>query len=173
MHMQQRFEFLQRTLIRPIPLFLVQPLLAKIVAGMTRTHPRIFSRLGIHSQKTFLIRPTNMPFVLVLRPSPMKPELFAKRNEKDLAFDACIAGSFLNLLKLVEARIDGDALFFSRSLIIEGDTEAVVCLRNALDDMESNVIDEAAKALGHPAVMGLQLIRKIEGFHHDIARQKA
>ena len=76
-------------------------------------------------------------------------------------------------MKLVEARIDGDALFFSRSLIIEGDTEAVVCLRNALDDMDSNVIDEAAKALGQPAVIGLQIIRKIEGFYHDVTRQKA
>ena len=66
--------------------------------------------------------------------------------------------------------MDGDALFFSRDLMIEGDTEAVVCLRNALDDMDSNVIDEAAKAFGNTGIVGLKLARKMEKLHHEFAR---
>lgn len=110
-----------------------------------------------------------MPFVLLLQPNPNKPELHVRRTNIG-AWDAKISGSFMNLLRLVEARIDGDALFFSRELVVEGDTEAVVCLRNALDDMDSTIIDEAAKAFGKPGVLGLKCARKIEELHHEFAK---
>ena len=38
------------------------------------------------------------------------------------------------LIGMAEGRLDGDALFFSRTLSIEGDMEATLALRNALDD---------------------------------------
>lgn len=159
---------LQQLLIRPIPLFVIQIVLSRSVMGIARNHPRIIARLGSHSKKRFLIDPVDMPFMLVLQPDSRKPELLAVRNCPP-SWDAKISGSFMNLLRLVEARMDGDALFFSRELIVEGDTEAVVCLRNALDDMDSNIIDEAARAFGKPGIMGLKFARKIEEFHHEFA----
>ena len=45
------------------------------------------------------------------------------------------------LLKLMEGRVDGDALFFSRTLNIEGDTEAVLTLRNAVDSADVRLVD--------------------------------
>ena len=55
---------------------------------------------------------------------------------------------FLGLIALLEGRIDGDALFFSRELSIEGDTEAVVALRNAVDSAEVDVLGDVMAALG-------------------------
>jgi predicted lipid carrier protein YhbT len=51
------------------------------------------------------------------------------------------------LVGMLDGSYDGDALFFSRDLVIEGDTSAVLALRNALDDAE---IDPATLA-GVPA----------------------
>jgi predicted lipid carrier protein YhbT len=53
-----------------------------------------------------------------------------------------------DLMKLIEGEIDGDALFFSRTLKVEGNTAAVVVLRNALDNMEGNFFDNAAEDCG-------------------------
>jgi len=44
---------------------------------------------------------------------------------------------------------DGDALFFSRDLMIEGDTSAALALRNAIDDAELDLSVEIA-GLGGP-----------------------
>ena len=43
---------------------------------------------------------------------------------------------------------DGDALFFSRDLIIEGDTEAVLALRNAIDNEEIDLAAEVTALFG-------------------------
>lgn len=163
---------LKKHLLRPIPLFLVQPVLSRCVEQIARNNPRIFARLGIHSGKRFLIHPTDMPFVLLLCPTPQHPTLRIRRDGST-AWDARISGSFLNLMKLVEARMDGDALFFSRELVVEGDTEAVVTLRNALDDIDSNIIEEAAKALGRPGIIGLRIAKKLERLHHEFAKNPA
>ncbi|MEY8120909.1 SCP2 domain-containing protein, partial [Falsihalocynthiibacter sp. BN13B15] len=53
--------------------------------------------------------------------------------------DANIAGPMSALLGLVHGAFDGDALFFSRDLVIEGNTEAVLALRNAIDDAELDI----------------------------------
>jgi len=160
---------LPKLLVRPVPIFALQLILSRCIHTVAKNNPRIFTRLGVHSQKCFLIEPTDMPFVLLLRANPQKPELLARRTATE-HWDAKISGTFMNLLKLVEARMDGDALFFSRELVIEGDTEAVVALRNALDDMDSTVIDEAAKAFGRPGIIGLKFARKLEELHHEFAK---
>lgn len=155
-------------LARPVPLFILQLMLHRSMTSITKQHPRIFQRLGNYAAKTFLIDPVDMPFVIVLRPRAERPLIEVKRGYS-APCDARISGTFMHLLKLVEASSDGDALFFSRDLVIEGDTEAVVALRNALDDMDGNVVDEAAKAFGRPGVLGLRLARKIEEMHHAFA----
>ena len=58
-------------------------------------------------------------------------------------------GSLEAMLALLEARVDGDALFFTRELIvIAGDTAAVVTLRNILDRETISVLDEASSLFG-------------------------
>ena len=51
-------------------------------------------------------------------------------------------------MALLEARVDGDALFFTRELTVSGDTAAVVTLRNILDRETISVLDEASSLFG-------------------------
>lgn len=108
-----------------------------------------------------MIDPVNLPFVLVLQAHPDTPLLRAYRRRKAPRTDAQIAGTFLTLLDMVDGHLDGDALFFTRELHIEGDTEAVVCLRNALDDLEGSVAEDTASLFGPPGRQALKVLRKI------------
>jgi predicted lipid carrier protein YhbT len=116
---------------------------ARIVAAGTghiatrAKSPALFARLGSHTSKRFLIDPTDLPFVLVLIPDAAKPYLKAYRRYESPPHDAGIAGTFFDLLDMIAGTLDGDALFFARGLRVSGDTEAVVALRNALDDVEA------------------------------------
>jgi predicted lipid carrier protein YhbT len=49
---------------------------------------------------------------------------------------------------MLDGQSDGDSLFFRRDLHVEGDTEAIVCLRNALDDLEGSLVDDVASFFG-------------------------
>ena len=152
---------LPRLLLAPMPLFLLQPALHRIINNIIRKKPEIFHRIGIHKDKQFLIDPLNMPFVLLLRPDPQQPFLRAYRRSESIQFDARIGGTFLTLLDMIDGRLDGDALFFSRDLIVEGNTEAVVCLRNALDDMDGSIADDVVSVYGIPGQTFLTLLRQI------------
>jgi O2-independent ubiquinone biosynthesis accessory factor UbiT len=133
---------------------------------VARTRPELFARLGPHVNKRFLVDPIDLPFVLVLVPNSARPHLTAYRRSEKPPHDACIAGTFLDLLDMIDGSQDGDALFFSRDLRVSGDTEAVVALRNALDDFEGNVVDSFAGAFGPlsaPATLAISGLRAIRG----------
>ena len=127
------------------PLALVGGRLTRMLA---ERHPALFSRLGGQANKVFLIDPTDLPFVFVLKPRPTRPSLFALRRDEAVIWNARIAGPLAALIGLVHGAYDGDALFFSRDLSIEGDTEAVVALRNAIDNEELDLVREATALLG-------------------------
>ncbi len=155
---------LPRFLLAPLPLAVIQPILRRIVTHVVRTRPELFERLGSSSSKRYLIDPTNLPFVMVLEPDPVTPVLRAYRRGSDIAFDASISGTFLTLLDMIDGRLDGDALFFTRDLRVDGDTEAVVVLRNAMDDLEGSIVDSVADAfqpLSKPAMAALSQLRKL------------
>ena len=147
--------------IRPIPPIVVQPILSRMMRKIVRDKPSLFDRIGTHQHKGFLIDPRNMGFVLLLRPDPRQACLKIYRRKHVPDYDAKISGSFLTLFRLFDGQEDGDALFFTRELSIEGDTEAIVCLRNAIDDQEENVTDYIAKSFGPIGVKSLNMLRKI------------
>ncbi|MCH8953320.1 MAG: SCP2 sterol-binding domain-containing protein [Proteobacteria bacterium] len=146
----------------PIPLFppLVARLLAPLPAGplslalghvartMAARHPGLFARLGPHAEKRFLIDPTDLPFCFLIWPTPSRPRIEVRRSVPAAAWDSRIAGPLAALLGMVHGAYDGDALFFSRDIVIEGDTEAALALRNAIDDAEIDLFTEAAASLG-------------------------
>ncbi|HKL06676.1 MAG TPA: SCP2 sterol-binding domain-containing protein [Roseovarius sp.] len=126
----------------------VQPILTRIVRRIAARHPSLFDRLGPHHATDFLIDPQELPFALHLRPDPQA--LLLRAVPRDAAPDAgaVIRGRFLLLLELIDAEQDGDAAFFSRDLEVSGETEAVVRLRNALDDMDGSLAEETAAMFG-------------------------
>lgn len=144
----------------PLPLFLLQPLLDRVVRRLAADLPEVFDRLGRHRTSRFVIDAREMPFVLVLRPDPDRPLFAACPRHREPEHEARVEGRFLDLLGLVDGDRDGDALFFSRDLQITGDTEAVVCLRNALDDVDGSIAERVAAMFGPPGRLALSVLRR-------------
>jgi predicted lipid carrier protein YhbT len=152
--------FLRRG-IRVLPLMPLQLPLALVLRSLVARHPRIFERLGEHAAKRFGIEPTDLPFAFVLEPRPQAPKVVAVRNlPPDIPVR--IAGPLVGLLGLIDGSYDGDALFFSRELVIEGDVEAVVALRNAIDSEDVDLVADAAALLGPLAPFGRLLLGHVQ-----------
>lgn len=135
-------------LTAPLPLFPIQPILRGIVRQVARRRPELFERLGPHIHSTYVIDVKELSFVLRLRPDPDAPELSAHRRSETIASDATIAGPFSALFDVMDGAADSDALFFSRDIQISGNTEAAVCLRSALDDLEGSIIGDLIEMPG-------------------------
>lgn len=131
--------------IRPLPLLPLQLVLNGFLARILGRNPGLLDRLGEHRRARFGIRPVDLPFAFIVEAAP--PRLTVVR-ELPQTLDACISASLANLLALVEGRVDGDALMFSRQLGIEGDMEAVLALRNAIDDAGLDLAGELASLFG-------------------------
>ncbi|OOY04875.1 sterol-binding protein [Thioclava sediminum] len=127
---------------------IVQPVLTRVVRRVAKQHPSLFSRLGPHQGTDFVIDPVELPFALHLRPDPQALVFRAVARNAAPEAGATIRGKFMLLLELVDSEEDGDAAFFSRDLEVTGDTEAVVRLRNALDDVDGSIAEETAGMFG-------------------------
>lgn len=132
----------------PVPLMVLQPFFSHIVNYVVKARPELFARLGKHNKSIYVINPLNLPFNLKLIPDPENPSLTLHHKNEELSYNARISGTFFNLLKMIDGGLDGDALFFTRDLKIEGDTEAIVCLRNAMDDLEGSIVNDITGAFG-------------------------
>jgi predicted lipid carrier protein YhbT len=147
--------------MRPLPLLPLQLVLSGFLHRIWRRNPAIFDRLGVHAAARFGIKPTDLPLAFVVEAAPPRPRLSVVRDlPRDL--DARISSSLSNLLALLEGRVDGDALMFSRQLVVEGDVEAVLALRNAIDDAQLDLVSELSALfgpLGEPARRVLQAAR--------------
>jgi O2-independent ubiquinone biosynthesis accessory factor UbiT len=155
-------------LLAAAPLAVIQPILGHIASHVAKDRPELFARLGAHARKRFLIDPIDLPFVLVLSPDNSRPQLRAYRRYEKPTHDAAIAGKFFNLLDMIDGSQDGDALFFTRDLRVSGDTEAVVALRNALDDFEGSALDSVVGSFGplaRPAALVVSGMRALQSSH--------
>ncbi len=118
--------------VRLTPNWLVQRVANDVFQNVLRLHPSILDRLGEFKDRSFGFRPTGFPISFLIR--PMRRQLEVRSHLADGAADATLSGPLHLLLSLAEGRYDADALFFSRDLTVTGDMEAMLALRNALDD---------------------------------------
>lgn len=139
--------------VAPLPLAPLQPALALMLARIGHAHPDLYDRLGEHAEKRFGIDPTDLPFAFVLEPRPGRPQARAVRALPG-GLDASIRGPLAGLIGMAEGTLDGDALFFSRVLWVEGDVAASLALRNAIDDAR---IDFGELLLGGFGPLGARL----------------
>lgn len=131
--------------VSAIPMTLMQKASTKLFVELIATHEGLFERLGEHASKRFAFLPTDLSIAYEIVPATAALRVI-RQPCLPLA-DVTIKGPIVLLLALLEGQLDGDALFFARSIEISGDTEAVLALRNALDD---NRID-LPSALSHMA----------------------
>jgi predicted lipid carrier protein YhbT len=135
--------------LRPLPLAPLRPLLDLAMAVMRKRHPDVFERLDDLEDARFLIDPVDLPFRFALRLGPPAPRLSAVGEADDVESPtAVLRGPLVVLIRLLEGRMDGDAAFFSRDLVIEGDMEAVLTLRNAVDSGGIDLAEDLLSLFG-------------------------
>ena len=152
--------------LTPVPAIIFQPLLDAAMDVMGRRHSRIFDRISKYGHPVYLIDPIDLPYVFVFHPDIRTPKLVARPSNYSCGADATIRGPLACLLAMLEGRTDGDALFFSRELVIDGDTEAIVALRNAIDDAEICLKEDFLSLFGHfsgPAKILVELAERVTG----------
>lgn len=147
--------------LAPPPRFVLQAAADSAARLVTRRHRALVERLGSLAGTAFLIDPEDLPFRFVLRPEPRRLRLEVVGRQRTPRCDASIRGPLRSLIDLVEGRVDGDALFFSRELHISGDTEAVVALRNIVDGAEVDLVSDFASGLGVFSGPAERLLRRL------------
>jgi predicted lipid carrier protein YhbT len=154
------------TPMRILPLWPVSMALSQLARNLLRAHPEILQRIDKYQNHHFELDITDLPFILRL--DPARAQLRAFRRGAAPASDARIAGSFAAFLAMLHGAEDGDTLYFSGALQIEGDTSAVLALRNALDDAELDLGVEIANLLpflAAPLRQSLAPLERLTGLH--------
>ncbi|NIX75916.1 ubiquinone anaerobic biosynthesis accessory factor UbiT [Microvirga terricola] len=144
--------------LRPLPLHPLQFFLSAVLRRIVRQHPRMFERLGHYAGKRYGLAPSDLPFGFVLDTAPVGPGIAVVRS-LPAGLDATISGPLQALLGMASGAYDGDALFFSRTIVVEGDIEAVLALRNAIDDAGVDILREGTALLGPLGRLGEALLR--------------
>ena len=147
---------------RLLPLLPLQLMLDASLREIRTRHPRIFDRLGVHTGKRFGIDPTDLPLAFMLEPRRLSPQIRAVRT-LPAGVDVTIAAPLAALMGMVDGSYDGDALFFSRDIQVDGDMEAVVALRNAIDDSRIDIMAESVAWLGPLKAPAERLLRSLTG----------
>ena len=132
--------------ISRLPLPVIQQGARLVFNQMLRQHPTLFDRLGSHAAKSFRFTPADLDLTFLIVPA--RRSITVSRKSARMHADAAAGGPLLTLLALLEGRIDGDAMFFARSLSISGDMEAMLALRNALDDSGFDLPRDLGKVAG-------------------------
>jgi len=119
-----------------LPLLPLELVSRRLLANAMAARPSFAARLGEHAGRTFAIDPLDCPFAFLITPGGDGVHVRVVRDLSEAAYDARIAAPLIVLCGMIDGTYDGDALFFSRDLRIEGDTGAVLALRNAIENAE-------------------------------------
>ena len=148
--------------LRPLPRWPLQALLHLAARHMAQRHPSVFARLQSLGPVAIAIDVTDLPYVFEFRPNAARHQLRLVERGAAGAAVAAIRGPLMPLLTLLQGRCDGDALFFSRVLTIEGDTAAVLALRNAIDNADVDLPADFAALFGPARGIVEWLARHVE-----------
>lgn len=128
-----------------IPLVMIEQTVKLLFSNLLERHPALFERLGEYGTMRYAFLPTDLPLAFVVEPS--RPAITVLRKPIARPADATVEGPLFLLLSLLEGRCDADALFFSRDLAVTGDMEAMLALRNALDDCDIDLPRDLGAAM--------------------------
>lgn len=157
--------------LTPVPPSVLQPIFTRLIRMVCRRYPEILDAVVAFTGKRVEIDPIDMPFSLILNIDPMVPRLcvVGPRKVEKTSVDAAIRAPLEVLTAMVEGRIDGDAAFFARQLSIEGDTELVLALRNAIDGAGIVLAHSLAEPLGPLAAPTERMLRSAGNIYNRCA----
>ncbi|MGO1117833.1 ubiquinone anaerobic biosynthesis accessory factor UbiT [Rhodovibrionaceae bacterium A322] len=134
---------------RHLPLFPLERFLQMATNRAYLRHREKLDRLEPYMNLGFAINPTDLDWQALLTFQPEHTTLkLTRQPELAAQADVRVSAPLLVLLELLEGRSDGDAHFFSRDLLIEGNTEAILALRNTLDNAEVDFLAEITEIFG-------------------------
>jgi predicted lipid carrier protein YhbT len=122
--------------------------------AMVASHPAMPGRLASFAGSRVRIEIADLSLALVIR-FGTTPSLRPARPRE--VVDTTVRGELPALLALLEGRVDGDTLFFSRAISIRGDVGLVLALRNAVDDAEIDLVADLCGLLGPLAPLARRL----------------
>lgn len=139
--------FIASLLARPLPSGPINLVLKNICQKLITNHPDAFNRLEPIMGKKFIISPTDLQddICVIFQNETIDAVI---ESSADADYDVKITGSMNALLSMLDGEQDGDALFFNRQILVEGDTEALLTLRNAMDSEDINLKEELVNTLG-------------------------
>lgn len=145
---------LAKPIVAALPAELVALPLAFALDTVIRRHPDLVDRLTSLKGRALVVAPTDVPHPLALGLTVSGRPWLRVATLADLDTAAAVIGGPVHLLlALLEGRVDGDAVFFTRALAVEGDMSVVVALRNALDGESIDLKAELLDALGPAGYM--------------------
>ena len=155
--------------LRPMPPRALEPLLGLVMRLLERRHPRLIERLAELAPARIVIEPrdTHHRFLIDINEGDAPVRILLAQEDDEA--EATISGRMAALIDLMEGRIDGDSLFFTRDLSVTGDTALIVALRNTLDGEEISLLDDVLAFLGPFAPPAAKLI----GLADDVAKRLA
>lgn len=128
------------------------PALAAMVALLTRRmrqrHPTLVKDFGQLDPAVVHIAPTDVRHRFALTFGDGRMAVSVVPAGATARPDATIRASLESLLDMLEGRIDGDAIFFTRGIEITGSTAVIVAVRNTLDREEIRLKDDIAALFG-------------------------
>lgn len=129
-----------------MPLVSIELVARHLFKHLLLAHGNMFERLGPYKSSRFCFAPTDLPLVFLIE--PVIPHLTVLRKGEAFTADAGVEAPLVMLLALLEGRCDADALFFSRDLRVIGDMEAMLAMRNTLDDCDIDLPRDLARIGG-------------------------
>ncbi len=157
------------------PLAVAQLHLDLALGRLLRRHPEIVRRLSWAEERRALVIPSDLPVAFLVRCVPGKLFMTVTRKERAPSADATISGPIAAILDMATGEDDGDALFFSRVVKVEGDMEVAVALRNAIDGAGIDLFTDflPSPVLKAPFVsLGVDALRRFAaGFAPDRSRR--
>jgi predicted lipid carrier protein YhbT len=134
----------QRSTLRRVLAAPADAILARIAATLAARHPGLTQRLQHIPPATLLVCPSDLPVGFLIATDAAGLSLRMVLPGETAPAETSLSAPLRALIALAECRIDADAVFFDRTLAIDGDIEPVLALRNAI---ESESIDIAAVVL--------------------------
>ncbi|MGO9544292.1 MAG: SCP2 domain-containing protein [Rhodomicrobium sp.] len=133
---QGELPYLLRLLAAPAGVLPLGFFLTRSLRDLARRRPVLFERLGEHRRTLFFIEPTDLSYAFLIVPDGTDAEVRMVSKDASAASDVVVRGPLLSLLGILDGTFDGDALFFSRSIAISGKVDALLALRNAIEDAD-------------------------------------
>ncbi len=132
---------LMRAGLRTLPPTMLTALLRGISASLPRNHAPLVRRLARMAPARILFAPTDVPHRFLL--SIATHGVTLTLADSGQVADVTMRGTLITLIDLLESRIDSDTVFFSRALVVSGDTNIAVGFRNTLDGESFNLTHDA------------------------------